>query len=358
MDADIKYSSVLWFSVKARLPVKNDIDWKNIGFSYRDTGTYVQVECKGGSWDSIRACHEPFAKIHIAATCLHYGQECFEGMKAFTRKDGTVAIFRPRENAQRLINSALRLCMQPPSVELFTEAVREAIKLNMNYVPPYGTGASLYIRPLLIGTSPCVGVQPSQDYLFIVIVMPVGPYYKNGFVPIRGYVHDEYDRASPHGVGDVKVGGNYASALKPDVEAKKKGYPISLYLDSSDHLHIDEFGTSNFIGITGDRKYVTPASSSILPSITNRSLEVLARDFGMTVERRPVRLTELRDFIEVGACGTAAVITPVYSLTYKDTVYTFGREDQAGETLTRLYHELQGIQYGEMADRHSWCEKL
>lgn len=334
------------------------MNWKNLGFSYVDTGTHVRVECKNGSWGSIQACHEPFAQIHIAATCLHYGQECFEGLKAFTQKDGTVTIFRPDENAQRLISSASRLCMEAPSEKLFTDAIRKAIELNRDFVPPYGTGASLYIRPLLIGTSPRVGVQPSQDYLFIVLVMPVGPYYKQGLMPIRGYVHDEYDRAAPRGLGNIKAGGNYATALKPDMEAKKKGFPISLYLDSSDHLHIDEFGTSNFIAITKDRKYVTPASHSILPSITNKTLATLASDLGLTVERRPILLAELKDFAEVGACGTAAVITPIYSLTYKDQVFTFGKEDKPGETLTKLYNELQGIQYGEIKDRHDWCVKV
>jgi branched-chain amino acid aminotransferase len=338
--------------------MKKDIDWKNIGFSYMDTGTYVKVECRDGSWGSMKVCHDPLVNIHIAATCLHYGQECFEGLKAFTQQDGAIRIFRPHENAARMIGSAARLCMQAPPVELFTCAVREAISKNLEFVPPYGYGASMYVRPLLIGTSPRIGVQPAQDFLFIVLVMPVGPLYRNGFLPIRGYVHDSYDRAAPRGVGHAKVGGNYATALKPDLEAKQKGYPISLYLDSSDHVHIEEFGTSNFFGITRDGRYVTPSSSSILASITNKSLEVIARDLGLTVERRPVLLDELEEFVEVGACGTAAVVTPVHSLTYKDRIYTFGDGNEAGATTTKIYNELLGIQFGEIPDRHNWLAAL
>jgi branched-chain amino acid aminotransferase len=334
--------------------MKKDIDWKNIGFSYTDTGTYVKVEYRKGAWGPIQVCRDPLVNIHVAATCLHYGQECFEGLKAFTQKDGVVRIFRPQENARRLISSATRLCMQPPSAELFTSAVREAISQNLDWVPPYGFGASMYVRPLLIGTSPRIGVSPSEEFLFIVLVMPVGPYYRNGFVPIRGYIHDCYDRAAPKGTGTTKCGGNYATALKPDIEAKQNGYPISLYLDSSDHLYIEEFGTSNFFAITHDRKYVTPASNSILASITNKSLETIAHDIGLTVERRPVKVDELENFLEVGACGTAAIVTPVYSLTYKGRAYTFGKENEAGETLTNIYNELQAIQFGEVPDRHNW----
>jgi branched-chain amino acid aminotransferase len=329
-------------------------DWKNLGFQYMDTGKFIKVEYVNGSWQAITRCTNPVIPLHVAATCLHYGQSCFEGLKAFTRKDGTVATFRPLENAQRLADSALRLCMIPPPPGLFLEAVNEAIKINRDYVPPYGTGASLYIRPLLIGSSPHVGVHPSEEYHLYVLVMPVGPYYKHGFFPVKAIVMNSYDRAAPRGVGNIKAAGNYAAGMMGDRESKGQNYPIALYLDSATHGYIDEFGTSNFIGITADKRYVTPKSSSILPSITNKSLQALAQDFGLTVEHRPIAVAELPDFIEVGACGTAAVITPIYSITHDSRVYTYGKEHEAGVTLTKLFRELQAIQYGEIEDRHEW----
>lgn len=334
--------------------MKKKIDWKNIGFSYMDTGCYVKAEYKNGRWHDIKPCKNPMIPLHLAATCMHYGQACFEGLKAFTRKDGTVACFRPQENAQRMIVTARRLLMEPPSAELFLEAVITAVKKNPAYMPPYGTGASLYVRPLLIGTSPHVGLHPSEEYAFFVLVTPVGPYYKNGFYPIKAVIQQDYDRAAPRGVGNVKVAGNYAAGMKPDFEAKAQGYPISLYLDAATRTYIDEFSTSNFIAITGDNKYVTPVSTSILSSITNKSLQELAKDFGLTVEKRQVHVSELGYFKEVGACGTAAVITPICSITHGNKVFTFGNEKKAGETLTRLYKELQAIQYGEVEDRHEW----
>jgi branched-chain amino acid aminotransferase len=335
------------------------VDWKNLGFAYRDTGAFVTAEYRDGAWGAIEVRSDPHLSLHVAATCLHYGQACFEGLKAFCRKDGTVAAFRPDENARRLIDSARRVVMEPPPAELFLAAVDRVVEINRDFVPPYGTGASLYIRPLLIGSSPHVGLHPSEDYLFAVLAMPVGPYYKDGFYPVKAYVQEEYDRAAPHGVGNVKVAGNYAAGMKGDMGGKQKGYPICLYLDSATHSYIDEFGTSNFLAISheGDR-YITPDSSSVLPSITNKSLQRIAEDFGLRVERRPVPLTELERFGEVGACGTAAVITPVYSISHRDRTYTFGRQDRAGEMLTRLYKEIQGIQYGEVEDRHGWMRQV
>jgi branched-chain amino acid aminotransferase len=330
------------------------IDWKNLGFAYMDTGSYVSVAYRDGQWGRVEVCSSPYLQLHVASTCLHYGQACFEGLKVFSRKDGTMAAFRPEENARRMIESADRLVMKAPPVELFMEAVSAAVKNNRDYVPPYGTGASLYVRPLLIGTSPRVGVRPSEEYLFIVLVMPVGPYYKDGFFPVNALVQQDYDRAAPRGVGHVKAAGNYAVAMYADLEAKKKGYPISLYPDAATQTYVDEFGTSNFFGITPDQCYVTPDSQSILPSITNQSLIAVAGDFGLGVERRQVLLDRLDQFAEVGACGTAAVITPIYSITWRDRVFTFGSKDTAGETLTRLYREIQGIQYGEIEDRYGW----
>jgi branched-chain amino acid aminotransferase len=334
------------------------IDWKNLEFKYTQTDSYLIAEYKNGVWGDAKICTDPFLSLHVAATCLHYGQECFEGLKAFTRKDGSVALFRPEENARRLRESAERLLMEPFPEDRFVEACKKVLALNRDWMPPYGTGASMYLRPVLIGSSPHVGVNPSEDYLFILLCMPVGPYYKDGFLPVKAMVQEKYDRAAPLGTGTVKAGGNYAAGLRGDKEGKKKGYSVSLYLDSTTHTCVDEFGTSNFIGITKTGKYVTPASSSILGSITNRSLQVLAADAGLVVERRAIKLTELPDFAEVGACGTAAVITPVYSVTHGGTTYTFGSEKEAGPVLTKLYKELQGIQYGEIKDRHAWMVKV
>jgi branched-chain amino acid aminotransferase len=333
---------------------KKNIDWENIGFAYMDTGSFVKAEFKNGQWQDIEICKDPNISIHIAATCLHYGQSCFEGLKAFTQKNGNIATFRPDENAKRLIESAHRLLMEPPPEELFLRAVNTVIRNNLEYVPPYGTGASLYVRPLLIGSSAHVGLHTSEEYIFYVLTMPVGPYYKNGFFPVDAYIQNDYDRAAPLGVGHIKAAGNYAAGMKPDMEGKKKGYPICLYLDSVSHTYIDEFGTSNFFAITGDKKYVTPKSSSILGSITNKSLQVLAQDFGLTVEKRQIHVSEIEQFVEIGACGTAAVITPIYSITCGGRKYTYGEKNESGKTLTKLYDNLQGIQYGEIEDRHGW----
>lgn len=330
------------------------INWKELGFNYMETDCFVTAEFHNGKWTQPRVATDVMVPLHIASTCMHYGQAAFEGLKAFSRQDGSVGLFRPLENQIRMADTARRLVMEPPPESLFMDAISLLIEHNRSWVPPYGTGASLYIRPLLIGTTPRVGVHAAEDYLFAVLCMPVGPYYKDGFFPVRAYIQEKYDRAAPLGVGNVKASGNYAAGMLGDIDGKKHGYPICLYLDSATHTFIDEFGTSNFVGITRENGYVTPDSSSVLPSITNNSLQQIAGDFGMTVERRPIPVSELSSLREVGACGTAAVITPVYSITRGDTVVTFGNEREAGATLTRLYKEIQGIQFGEVEDRHAW----
>jgi branched-chain amino acid aminotransferase len=232
------------------------------------------------------------------------------------------------------------------------------VLLNKGYVPPYGTGASLYLRPFLIGSSPHIGVHASEEYVFLMLATPMGPYYKDGFFPVNAFVQENFDRAAPRGVGNIKAAGNYAAGLMGDLDGKKRGFPVCLYLDAETHLYIDEFGTSNFFGITKNGAYVTPDSRSILPSVTNKSLQVIASDFGLAVEKRKVRVSELADFAEVGACGTAVVITPVYSLLHGERLYTFGKENEAGATLKRLYNEITGIQYGEIKDRHGWMYRV
>ncbi len=331
-----------------------NLDWKNLSFEYRQTNMYAYANFTKGQWSPIATSDDPYIRIHIGASSLHYGQACFEGLKAFTRRDGSIAIFRPEANAKRLNMSAQRIVMEPIPSKLFIDACVAAIEGNKEFVPPYGTGASLYLRPLLIGTTPRIGLNASDDYTFLVLVTPVGPYYKDGFFPVKARIHEEYDRAAPKGVGNVKVAGNYAAGLKGDLEAKKAGFSVGLYLDAAEHSYIDEFGTSNFIGITADGHYVTPSSNSILPSITNDSLQVLAHDLGLVVERRKIHISELPLFSEVGACGTAAVITPVCSIAHGSQEYRFGSESEAMPTLTKLYKMFQGIQYGELSDTHTW----
>jgi branched-chain amino acid aminotransferase len=338
--------------------MSKSINWKNLGFEYRPTNCFVMSEYRNGRWGTLKTQKDPYVRLHIGATCLHYGQACFEGLKAFSQKNGGIALFRPDANARRLGDSARRIAMIAPPVELFVKAVTMAVKKNREFVPPYGTRASLYVRPLLIGATPRIGLQPADDYLFLVMVTPAGPYYKHGFSPVNAIVQDEYDRAAPRGVGNVKVAGNYAAGLLGGLTAKKKGYAVELYLDSAERKFVDEFGTSNFFGITKTGHYVTPASTSVLPSITNLSLQQIARDLGMPVEKRRIAFSELPKFKEIGACGTAAVITPIYSIANGKKVITFGKPDQAGQTLTELFTTLQQIQYGEIKDPHGWMVRI
>jgi len=325
---------------------------------YMDTACHIRYTWRDGAWDAGVLVTEPHLTVHIAASCLHYGQAAFEGMKAFRCKDGKVRIFRPEENARRMVHTARRTCMAEMPEGLFMEALHRVIRANEAYVPPYGTGGSLYIRPLLIGTGAQIGVAPANEYTFIVLVLPVGPYYKGGLKPVKALIYDEYDRAAPLGVGHVKVAGNYAASLYAHEQAKKCGYPVELYLDAKEHRFIEEFATSNFIGITKDNCYVTPESPSILPSVTNRTLMQLARDMGMTVEVRPVPFEELEAFAEVGACGTAVVVTPVCEIRRGDKVIRVGSETGCGPVLQKLYETVQGIQYGELPDAYGWCVEL
>jgi branched-chain amino acid aminotransferase len=335
-----------------------NIDWASLGFKYMDTHCHIRYVWRDGAWSEGERVEEPYLKMHVAASCLHYGQEAFEGLKAFRCKDGKVRIFRPHANGERMFNTARRTCMAPVPVELFVDAVKRAVKANEDFVPPYGTGGSMYIRPLLIGTGPQIGVAPASEYTFLVMVMPVGPYYKGGLKPVRALVVDEYDRAAPNGMGDVKVGGNYAASLYAHEAAKRAGYPVELYLDARTHTCIEEFAPSNFIGITKDGAYVTPDSHSVLPSVTNNTLKQIAADLGMKVEVRPVPFDEVKTFAEVAACGTAVVVTPVCEITRGDTVITISDPDACGPVLQKLYDTVQGIQYGLLPDAHGWCVEV
>lgn len=331
------------------------IDWAKLSFSYIKTDYNVRSYYKDGQWSELEETTSEALTIHMAATCVHYGQEAFEGLKAFKGKDGKIRIFRMDENAKRLQNSADGILMQPVPTELFTKAVVRAVELNLDYVPPYESGAALYIRPLLIGSGPKVGVSPSDEYTFIVFVTPVGPYFKEGFKPTKQMISRNFDRAAPHGTGHLKVGGNYAASMRAGKIAHDGGYSSVLYLDSKEHKYIDEAGPANFFAIKGN-KYITPLSESILPSITNMSLIQLAEDMGLEIERRRILLEELSEFDEVGACGTAAVISPIGEIDDidKNISYTFGDPNVAGPTCTKLYNKLRGIQYGDEPDTHGW----
>lgn len=331
------------------------IDWKNLPFGYFKTDYNVRCYYKDGKWGELEITDSEFITMHIAATCLHYGQEAFEGLKAFTGVDGKVRIFRLEENAKRMIRSAQGIMMAEPPVKLFTEVVLKAVKLNIEYVPPYGEGASLYIRPLLIGTGAQVGVKAAKEYLFLVFVGPVGPYFKEGFNPVKMQIVRDFDRAAPLGTGHIKVGGNYAASLLPGDRAHQDGFASCIFLDAREKKNIDEAGPANFFGIKGN-SYITPNSSSILPSITNMSLRELATEMGMKVEQRHVPVDELEEFDEVGACGTAAVISPICMIHDRDTgkEYKFCKNGQPGPISRKLYNKLKGIQEGLEPDTHGW----
>lgn len=332
---------------------KANFDWSSLSFAYKDTDYNVRCYHRNGEWGELEISSSNTIELHMAATALHYGQEAFEGMKAFMGKDGKVRIFRWEENARRLINSAKGILMAPVPEELFKEAIIKAVELNSKYVPPYGTGASLYIRPLLIGSGPRVGVKPADEYLFMVFVTPVGPYFKEGFNPVKIQIARDVDRAAPQGTGRYKVGGNYAASLGSGQRAHDEGFAACLYLDAKEKKYIDEAGPANFFGIK-ENTFITPKSESILPSITNKSLQQLAKDMGLKVETRPVPVEELSTFDEVGACGTAAVISPVKEIQDRDTgkVYNYG--DKPGTISTKLYKKLQAIQNGDETDQHGW----
>ena len=335
-----------------------NIDWNGLGFKYMDTRCHIRYVWRDGAWDTGELVSSPYIQMHIAASCLHYGQEAFEGMKAFRCKDGKVRVFRPESNAERMFNTARRTCMAQVPVDMFVDAVKRVVKENEDYVPPFGTGGSMYIRPLLIGTGPQIGVSPATEYTFIVMVMPVGAYYKGGLKPVRALVVDDYDRAAPHGMGDVKVGGNYAASLYAHESAKHAGYPVELYLDAKTHTMVEEFATSNFLGIKKDGTYVTPDSHSVLPSVTNNTLKQIAADQGMKVEVRPIPFEEVETFAEIAACGTAVVVTPVCEIARGDKVIKIGDPEGCGPVLQKLYNTVQGIQYGELPDTHGWCVEV
>ena len=328
-------------------------------FNYIRTDYNVRCWYRNGHWGEIETCSEDTVNLSIAATCLHYGQEAFEGQKAFRCPDGKIRIFRIDENAKRLQSTSRGIVMPEVPTELFVEMAKRAVRLNERFVPPYESGASLYIRPLLIGTSARIGVHPSDEDLFLILVTPVGPYFKGGFACTDYVIVREYDRSAPLGTGKYKVGGNYAASLKANQLAHEKGYSCEFYLDAKEKKYIDECGAANFFGIKNNT-YITPKSTSILPSITNKSLQQLALDMGMKVEVRQVPEDELPTFEEAGACGTAAVIAPIHKIDDFETgkSYVFSKDGKPGPVCTRLYHKLRDIQYGIEPDVHGWITVL
>ncbi|CAN0104214.1 unnamed protein product [Scytosiphon promiscuus] len=341
-----------------KAPGTADMDWENLGFEYRDVNSHVKFTFKNGAWNEGELVKDPYVKVHIANTALHYGQSVFEGLKAFHRKDGSVKLFRPDENAKRIRASAERILMEPPPADLFIKACKMAVKRSrLSAVAPIGrkgrdpsTHGALYLRPLLYGSAPRIGLQPSDEYTLLVMAIPVGNYYKGGFKPTTAVVIEDYDRAAPKGVGAVKVAGNYAADMMPNMMAKQAGYPI----DMSRSL-LAEFSTSNFFAVTQDNKFVTPKSPAVLPSITNKSLMQLAEDEGMVVEHRPVPFSEVASFKEVAACGTAVVMTTIKQIVKGGEIVSInGGSDETGPVCQSLYDRVRGVQAGELEDKFGW----
>lgn len=332
-----------------------EIDWSNLSFGYMKTDYNIRCSYRDGKWGDLRVSDSEAVDLHMAATCLHYGQEVFEGLKAFKGKDGKNRVFRLEENAKRLQSSCEGILMAKFPVDKFAEAIKKVVKLNERFVPPYGSGSSLYIRPLLIGTSAQIGVCPASEYEFILFVTPVGPYFKGGFQTSPVVIFRQHDRAAPLGTGTYKVGGNYAASLVAGRDAHRKGYSAVLYLDAKEKRYVDECGPANFFGIKNNT-YITPQSTSILASITNNSLMKLAADMGMKVEKRKVLVEEIESFEEAGQCGTAAVISPIEKVDdlEKDISYVISKDGSPGPVCTKLYNKLRAIQTGDEPDEYAW----
>lgn len=334
--------------------ILQNLDWGLLPFGYTKTNYNVRCVWKNGKWGELEVSSSEYLTLHIGSTVLHYGQEAFEGLKAFRGKDERIRLFRWEENAKRMQNSCKRILMPEVPTELFRDAVIKAIKLNEDFVPPYGSGASLYIRPFIFGSGAGLGVKPSTEYTFIVFVSPVGPYFKTGFMPVDMLLVRSYDRAAPLGTGHIKAGGNYAAGLIATELAHSLGFANAIFLDAKEKAYIDECGPANFFGIKNNT-YVTPESSSILPSITNDSLFILAQKLGYKAERRKVHISELADFSETGACGTAAVITPIRRIyDYENKQEWTYTQDQPGPICTELYNYLTKLQCGDVNDEWNW----
>ena len=338
---------------------KQNIDWSNLGFGYIKTNERFVSNYKDGKWDDGVLTTDDMVTISECAGVLQYAQTVFEGLKAYTTCDGRVVVFRPDLNASRLKDSCERLEMPVYPEEKFIEAIKKVVKANIDFVPPYGTGATIYIRPYMFGTNPVIGVKPANDYQFRVFTTPVGPYFKGGAKPITIKVSD-FDRAAPHGTGHIKAGLNYAMSLHAIVTAHEEGFDENMYLDAATRTKVEETGGANFLFVTKDGKIVTPKSNSILPSITRRSLMYVAEHYlGLEVEQREVYFDEVKDFAECGLCGTAAVISPV------GKIYDHGKEicfpsgmEEMGPITKKLYETLTGIQMGQIEAPEGWIVEI
>ncbi|AQM58800.1 branched-chain amino acid aminotransferase [Clostridium baratii] len=337
---------------------KVNINWEELGFDYIKTDLrYVSI-WENGKWDDGKLVEDNKLVIEEGAPALHYGQQCFEGLKAYRTKNGDIQLFRPDKNAERLNNSCKRLLMPEVPVEKFIDACMQVVKANEDFVPPYGTGATLYLRPFLIGVGDNIGLKPASKFIFSVFCIPVGPYFKGGMKPVN-FIISDYDRAAPNGTGAQKVGGNYAGSLIAQKIAKENGYADAIFLDPATHTKIEEVGSANFFGITKDNKFVTPLSPSILPSITKYSLLEIARDyFNMEVIEGDVYIDKIDDFKEAGACGTAAVITPIGGIQFNDKLHVFYDEKEVGPITKKLYDTLVGIQFGDVEAPKGWIYKV
>ena len=338
---------------------KKNLDWSSLGFGYIQTDKRYVSNYKNGSWDEGTLTSDATITISECAGVLQYAQTVFEGMKAYTTEKGQIVVFRPDLNAERMVNSAKRLEMPPFPQDRFVDAVKQVVKANEGYVPPYGSGATLYIRPYMFGSDAVIGVKPANEYQFRIFCTPVGPYFKGGAKPITIRVSD-YDRAAPNGTGHIKAGLNYAMSLHAIVEAHEQGYAENMYLDSATRTKVEETGGANFLFVTKDGKVVTPKSSTILPSITRRSLVYVAKEYlGLEVEERPVYFDEVKDFAECGLCGTAAVISPVGKINDhgKEICFPAGMEEM-GPVTKKIYDTLTGIQMGRIEAPKGWIHVI
>ena len=338
---------------------KKDLDWGNLGFAYQPTDYSYVSNYKDGAWDEGALTADHSLRLSECAGIFHYCQEVFEGLKAYTAQNGDIVCFRPDQNAERMYNSAQRLVMPPFPRERFIEAVEQVVRANAAWVPPFGSGATLYIRPFMVATGNVIGVRPADEYQFRILVTPVGPYYSGGVKPVKLQV-SKYDRAAPHGTGNIKAGLNYAMSLLPSVEAHAKGYADNLFLDPKTRSFVVESGGANILFVRKDGTLVVPQShtDSILPSVTRRSLvDVAKKMLGMTIEQRPVMFEEVDQFVECGMCGTAAVISPVGEIDADDRQIVYGME-HVGPVMRELRETLTGIQVGEIADQFGWVHKI
>ena len=334
------------------------INWDKLGFDYIKTDKRYLSYFRDGEWDKGTLTEDNVLHISEGSTALHYGQQCFEGMKAYRCKDGSINLFRPDQNALRMQRSCARLLMPTVDTEQFIEACKAVVRANERFIPPYGTGGALYLRPFVIGVGDNIGVRTAPEFIFSIFAIPVGAYFKGGLTP-HNFLISSFDRAAPQGTGAAKVGGNYAASLMPGSKAKKANFADAIYLDPMTHTKIEEVGSANFFGITHDNKFVTPNSPSVLPGITRLSLIELAKTrLGLEVVEGEVFIDQLDIFQEAGACGTAAVISPIGGIEYQGKLHVFYSETEVGPITQKLYKELTGVQTGDIEAPEGWIVKV